>query len=358
MEVHGFTLLRNGVKYDYPFEASLKSLLGLCSTVVLALGDSEDSTEEKISALSGLTVIHTHWGAPKPDGGHVLSEQTNLALEHLRTLHPKGWALYLQADEVISEQDHHLIKRDLEKADQQGCDAVRFRYYHFWKHYHQLAISRRWYPHEIRAIRLDSTIKSFGDAQSFQNAKKVYESEARIFHYGHVKPQDKLDEKNWDFGLWWHTQEDLKKALRRGKQKEQREVVLPYFGHHPMVMHDRIKAAQTVAHSLTPRITHQSPTPPPPKHLYILTENPDLIEALQDQIHAKVHLISNLSELNKKSAQECLVLKKPKLLERLFYYPFFKTHVPFQMHSPNARPYTEKQYLALRLSEKNIKADF
>lgn len=101
------------------------------------------------------------------DGGQILSQQTNIALDALRAAHGSeddAWGVYLQCDELIHEDEVARIKEDIE-----------------------VALSKRWYPHEVRAIKLKSDIKSFGDAQGFSGVTKSYESECRILHYGHVR---------------------------------------------------------------------------------------------------------------------------------------------------------------------------
>ena len=66
LPLHGFTLLRNGLKYDYPFRESLEGLRSLCETVTLALGDSEDGTEDVVKPL-GIDLVATVWDEAKRD---------------------------------------------------------------------------------------------------------------------------------------------------------------------------------------------------------------------------------------------------------------------------------------------------
>ena len=177
--LHGFSLLRNGLKYDYPFRESLGGLRSLCESVVLALGKSEDETETAVRDLD-LEIVPTVWDEQKRAGGVILSEQTNLALSALRTrIGEQAWGFYLQADEAISERDFELIRSDLQRAEAEGYDCISFRYLHFWHSYERIAVGRRWYPQEIRCVRLGSGIESYGDAQSFRGWKKRYESTSR-----------------------------------------------------------------------------------------------------------------------------------------------------------------------------------
>lgn len=243
MTVYGFTLLRNGVTYDYPFKESLLSLAPLVKTTVLALGDSRDATESEVKSLNlPLEIVPTVWDETIRQSGLILSQQTNIALDYLKKKYSSkdAWGFYLQSDEAIHEDDYSLILEDIQKAQAGGYDAIRFHYLHFWKAYSQLAINWWWYPQEIRAIKLDSNIQSYGDAQSFENCKKVYQSKARIFHYGHIREEQSYVKKYDDFHLWWYSNEDkLAKAKRKFQKRIASVETIPYLASHPKVMEAR-----------------------------------------------------------------------------------------------------------------------
>ncbi|MCS7085789.1 MAG: glycosyltransferase family 2 protein, partial [Bacteroidia bacterium] len=42
MTVGGFTIVRNAVKYDYPFIEAIRSILPICDQMIVAVGDSDD----------------------------------------------------------------------------------------------------------------------------------------------------------------------------------------------------------------------------------------------------------------------------------------------------------------------------
>ncbi|GAB1446812.1 hypothetical protein MASR2M41_26230 [Flammeovirgaceae bacterium] len=243
MKLYGFSLLRNGVTYDYPFRESLLSLAPLVKTTVLALGDSKDGTEAEVRALNlELDIVPTVWDETVRQSGLILSQQTNIALEHLKKNYgaSDAWGFYLQSDEAIHEDDYPIIMEDLRKAQEGGYDAIQFQYLHFWKAYNQMAINWWWYPHEIRAIKLDTNIQSYGDAQSFENCKKVYQSQARIFHYGHIREEASYVKKYDDFHLWWYSNEDkLAKAKRKFQKRIASVETIPYLASHPKVMEAR-----------------------------------------------------------------------------------------------------------------------
>lgn len=244
INIQGFSLLRNGIKYDYPFIESLSSLQGLCEDVFLALGDSEDDTEEKLKELAPLEVIPTKWDpALMGDGGQILSQQTNIALEAARGSRSSenSWGFYLQTDELIHEADIQRIKEDIAEAEASGCDAVRFRYYHFWLNHNQVAISKRWYPQEVRAIRLDSNIRSHGDAQGFSGIGKVFESDVTIYHYGHVREEEKRQAKQELLMKMIRPGDKLSKYMKRESRDFNQTETLPFYGPHPKWMRERIE---------------------------------------------------------------------------------------------------------------------
>lgn len=243
MTLYGFAILRNGVMYDYPFKESLLSLAPIVKSTVMALGDSKDDTEQEVRSLGiPIEFVHTMWDENFRKSGLILSQQTNIALDHLKKKYssPDAWGFYLQSDEVLHEDDHGIILSDIEKAQKEGYDAISFHYLHFWQAYDQVAMNWWWYPQEIRAIKLDSKIQSYGDAQSFENCKKVYQSNARIFHYGHVREENAYSKKRNDFQLWWHSTADkLEKAKQKSQKRMADTTTARYLGSHPLVMEQR-----------------------------------------------------------------------------------------------------------------------
>ena len=45
------TIIRNGVKLDYPFIEAIRSALDICDEYVVVAGDSEDETLEQLQSL-------------------------------------------------------------------------------------------------------------------------------------------------------------------------------------------------------------------------------------------------------------------------------------------------------------------
>ncbi|MBC7450898.1 MAG: glycosyltransferase family 2 protein, partial [Cytophagales bacterium] len=61
MKVAGCTFIRNAVKYDYPIVEAITSILPLCDEFIVALGNSDDTTEQLIRSIGSpkIKIIHT-----------------------------------------------------------------------------------------------------------------------------------------------------------------------------------------------------------------------------------------------------------------------------------------------------------
>jgi hypothetical protein len=242
IKLYGFSLLRNGVKYDYSFRESFLSLAGIAEEVYISLDNGEDNSFDEVEKIPNMKIVPSSWDMNLKKG-LVLSVETNKSLSALREVHgaeDNAWAIYLQADEVLHEDDYQTLINDIEMAEKNGCDAISFCYLHFWQTHHHIAISKKWYPHEIRAIKLKSNITSWGDAQGFKNYTKIYFSEARIFHYGHVREQSSYKDKMREMGKMYHDDKALEERLKKGLKDADNNVCIFYFGSHPIVMKDRI----------------------------------------------------------------------------------------------------------------------
>jgi hypothetical protein len=63
MKVTGFSFIRNGIIYDYPFIEAIQSILPLCDAFVVAVGNSDDETEAAVAAINPakIRIIPTVW---------------------------------------------------------------------------------------------------------------------------------------------------------------------------------------------------------------------------------------------------------------------------------------------------------
>ena len=128
MRVTGFTFIRNGLKYDYPFVEAIESILPICDEVIVAVGNSEDSTRSTVESLGPkIKIIDTNWDDSLREGGKVLAEETNKAFAEVSE--DSDWAFYIQGDEVIHEQYLPKIKEEMLKyKGDKSVDCLLFDY--------------------------------------------------------------------------------------------------------------------------------------------------------------------------------------------------------------------------------------
>ena len=220
----------------YPVLESIRSVLPLVDEMIIGVGQSDDSTKEMIVSIGDpkIKIFDSFWDTKKTKGGLILSEKTNEALD--RCTH--DWCLYIQADEVIHEDDYPAIRESLAKwGDDSRVQGFLFKYLHFYGSYSTLATSRKWYRNEIRLVRKSTGIRSWNDAQGFRvNGEKpvVAPSGGRIFHYGWVKPPQLMGEKSKLLNRWWHG--DKKDRDFENFQYDRQYGLRLYSGTHPLVM--------------------------------------------------------------------------------------------------------------------------
>lgn len=245
MKVVGFSFIRNAVKFDYPIVESIKSVLPICDEFIIALGNSDDNTEDLIKSIDSnkIRIIHTTWDDSLRKGGKVLAVETNKAFNQIKEA---DWAFYIQGDEVIHEKYLPIIKESMEKwKDDQKVEGLLLNYTHFYGSYDFVGDSRRWYRREIRIVRADKNISSYKDAQGFRkNERKlnVKHINAWVYHYGWVKPPFEQQEKQKYFNTLWHDEDWIKKNVKQTNQFDYSTIdsLSLFEGTHPMVMQKRI----------------------------------------------------------------------------------------------------------------------
>jgi len=245
MKIIGFTFVRNGVIYDYPFLESIQSLLPLCDELIIAVGQSEDSTLEQIKSLqsSKIRIIETIWDDTLRNSGTILSQQTNLALDQV----DGDWAIYLQADEVLHEKDYSIIRNAMNLYfNMNVVEGLLFNYNHFYGSYNYIGDSRRWYRREIRIVRPSNKVRSWGDAQGFRsNGRKLSVKliDAAIYHYGWVKPPEIQQLKQKYFNKLWHSDDWVNHHISNTAEYDysQGGKLKLFEGTHPAVMSNRVQ---------------------------------------------------------------------------------------------------------------------
>jgi hypothetical protein len=166
-KLSGFTIVRNAIKLDFPLEASIRSLLPICDEVVVNVGRSDDETLALVQSIGNprIRILETEWDMTIKN--KVLGNETLRAMRACR--HP--WGIYIQADEVLHESGAERLARAVEEHDRDGrVEGLLVKYLHFYGDLDTIALNRRWYRREVRAVRLDPAldIRPYQGAQGFR----------------------------------------------------------------------------------------------------------------------------------------------------------------------------------------------
>jgi hypothetical protein len=213
MKVSGFTFLRNGQKLGYPFVESIRSILPIVDEFVIALGPCADDTEKMLREIGDpkIRIIPTQWNERIQPGysvkGFVYGQQKSIALFNCTG----DWAFYLEADEVVHENDLPKIRAAMEKhLGDERVEALAFDYLHFYGNANTIAWSPGWYRSEVRIIR--NTIPAWGpeglffvvlDTHKRGRYPRAALADATIYHYGWVRSETEMNLKTNAVTRFW-----------------------------------------------------------------------------------------------------------------------------------------------------------
>lgn len=248
----GMTIAFRAVAAGYPLVESLRSMLPLCDEVVVNVGKSDDGTLETVRAVGDpkIRILEGAWDLGVRTKGLTLSRETNRVKEACRG----RWLLYLQADEVLHEDDLPYLAELARRLDGDTWDGASFRYLHFYgsPRYVQDHFFR-WYTRAVRLVRNDPAIRSVGDALKFRRFAsgaprrlREHRSRARIFHYGWARPPAVMVEKQRQFERFYRDDADwARKAESLTEERIYADLgnLTRFDGTHPAVMAERVRAS-------------------------------------------------------------------------------------------------------------------
>ena len=249
MKISGFTFVFNAIRFDYPVVESIKSILPIVDEFIVNVGPDEDGTRSLIESIGDprIKIVQSRWNPNLDTGGYLFAQQTNVALFNCTG----RWAFYLQADEVVHEEDLALIMEYADKYQEDDrVEGLAFWHLDFWGDYNTIL---NVYPYRgqrrCRLIKPHRFVLSRGDAAGFTVHPKykergrrirVVDTGARLFHYGQVRTEQTL-QKKWQSRQKYHSERRLKNQNIDFYNYFPRQFVASYEGTHPEVMADRIK---------------------------------------------------------------------------------------------------------------------
>jgi len=266
MKVSGFMFIRNAVQYDYPVLESIQSVLPLCDEFIINECSSYDDTLKLLATLNDpkIRIIHSDWDLSGKRSCNNFSTHTNRALDECTG----DWRIYMQADEVWHEKDHNLIRSTMDRyVDDVRIKAIALNWKHFWGGYWKLKPKDAAYPTEVRIIKNDPRIRSYGDAQGFNYGSQgmnidkpasghTHLADAYVYHYGWSRDPVTMFKKAKDFDEYYHPKAQCADRRKEWEQTDPDALIFNYgdwgmdFGSpgdyhlHPAVMKHRIAAMQ------------------------------------------------------------------------------------------------------------------
>lgn len=241
MKVSLFTFVRNGIKLGYPFVESIRSALPLADEYIVALGpsdsDEQDATRLALEAIGDqkIRILDVVWNESMQTAGFVYGQQKMLAQSQCNG----DWAFYLEADEVLHEDDLDKIQSSMRRhLGHQTVEALVFDYIHFFGSHRWRTHSPGWYRRAPRIIR--NSVRTVACDGLFWNVivnnqkmrwPNAAHTGAKVYHYGHVRPIQSMNAKQHAVERYWgKNPQDFK------KYQIDPLALSPFKGTHPGVM--------------------------------------------------------------------------------------------------------------------------
>lgn len=264
MKISGFTFLKNGSILGYPYIQSIRSILPLVDEFIVNIGASEDDTLERIEELqkeSGgekIKIITSTWCEKMVSKGYIYGQQKMIAQFQCSG----DWAFYLEADEVLHEEDLAHIKEAMSAyLDDPEVEALAFHYKHFYGNAHTYAYSAGWYRTEVRAIK--TSVRSYAPDGLFWvvldksnktgRYPKAVLTQAQIYHYGWIRSEEKMTLKHSKVAKYWKH-----KPNTYDYSEIDSEVLRKFEGTHPKVAQEWLE--ENTLDFLTPKLYEANPT--------------------------------------------------------------------------------------------------
>lgn len=86
MKISGFTFTKDAIKYAFPPEESIRSILPIVNEFIVNISESEDTTLEVVKSINNpkIKIIRSSRDSNLKTKGKILTQQTNIALEQCK----------------------------------------------------------------------------------------------------------------------------------------------------------------------------------------------------------------------------------------------------------------------------------
>lgn len=227
----GVTLIRKGNELNYPWKECITSLSKLCDEVIVnADVDNSDGTVDELKGLSlllpNIKIIYTSWDMSNTGDGRELAKQINDILPLVTT----DWVVYMQADELIHEEDHVRVRDFITERSENVKQVELYRTYFYSDLQHR---ARQWEIWLGRIFRTGTHLVG-GDGMYIVPVEKhtaIVRLPVFIYHYSRLGPEEKIQRKMKELDSLFHS-EEVVSTIKPFKYDT--EVQLDYYnGTHP-----------------------------------------------------------------------------------------------------------------------------
>ena len=111
ISLSGYTTTKNVIKNDYPWEASIQSLLDFCDEVVVVDGGSDDGTWEELEKWSDREEKLRVYQVKRDWDNYRFAVFDGQQKSVARSLCKGDWCWQMDVDEVVHENDYEKIKK-------------------------------------------------------------------------------------------------------------------------------------------------------------------------------------------------------------------------------------------------------
>ncbi len=250
MKLSGFTFVRDAVKCEYPIVESISSILPIVDEFVVNIGLPDiDGTANLIRSIKDpkIKIIQSQWNPNLDMGCYVYTQQANIALFNCMG----KWAFYMQADEVVHEEDYPIIMDYTDRyIDDDRVDGLVLKQLNFWGDFKTiLSVYPKWERRRCWIVKPHRFVLCAKDASRFTVHPKfkekgrrlrAVEMDARLFHYHGIKSKKGLEEKYQTVRQYWEEERIPDKQVDF-YQYYPRQFISAYKGNHPEVMAELIQ---------------------------------------------------------------------------------------------------------------------
>jgi hypothetical protein len=208
-----------------------------------------DGTVDLIRSIEDpkIKIIQSQWNPNLDFGCYVYTQQANIALFNCMG----KWAFYIQADEVVHEEDYPIIMDHVDRyIDDDRVDGLVLKQINFWGDFKTiLSVYPKWERRRCWIVKPHRFALCAKDASRFTvhpkfkekgHRLRAVEMDARLFHYHGIKSQKGLEAKYETVRQYWEEERIPDKEVDF-YQYYPRQFVSEYKGSHPKVMAELIQ---------------------------------------------------------------------------------------------------------------------